>query len=104
MAVLQLPSATDTEAFRFETELEGVIFKFAFQWNERDSHWYMTLADSEGAAIVSGIKVVARTPLLRGISDARRPPGDIMAYDTTGAGDPGLEDLGENVLLLYHEA
>ena len=103
MATLELPSANDTEAFEYETELQGSVFQLSFRWNRRDAHWFLTVRDADGVDIASGRRVVADWPLLKGVVDVRRPHGEIVALDTTGEGDPGLTDLGGRVLLLYEE-
>src|SRR4051812_14418071 len=103
MATLVLPSSSEADAFNFQVRLEGVIYDFTLRWNTRDDHWYADVADTDGNAIASGIKVVADWPLLKGLAQGTRPPGDVVALDSSGLGDPGLQDLGERVLLLYKE-
>jgi hypothetical protein len=82
--------------------LDGVDYTLAFLWNERDAHWYMTVRDSAGDDIATGIKVVTDIPLLVHETDDRRWPGVLWAVDTTGSEtDPGLRDFGTRVLLRY---
>ncbi len=104
VATLLLPATTTESAFNFQVQLEGVVYDFTFHWNTRDAHWYVDIADAEGNAIASGFKVVADWPLLKGIAQGARPPGEVVAFDSTGEGDPTLEELGERVLLLYAES
>lgn len=104
MATLTLPTTDEAEAFTFEVSLEGTLYLFALAWNARDSAWYMAISDADGAPIATGIRVVVDWPLLKGVADSRRPPGEIFALDTTGTGDPGLADLGGRVSLIYNES
>lgn len=87
------------------TELGGREYLLSFQWSQRAGRWLFTLADQDSADIVTGQPVVVDWPLLgRRVVDARRPPGELVAVDTTGAGaDPGFADLGARVVLVYFD-
>lgn len=78
------------------TALDGVSFVLAFRWSQREGRWVLDVADAEGVMIRAGLALVADQPLLRGVVDARRPAGELIVVDTTGAGDidPGFDDLG----------
>jgi hypothetical protein len=105
MATWVIPTRTDLEFYTEQVELGGVVYRLTFAWNLRDSAWYMSIADVDGVAIVSGIRIVVDYPLLNSVSNADRPTGLLLAIDTSGAGlDPGLEDLGDRVLLMHEEA
>jgi hypothetical protein len=85
-------------------ELDGTNYTMRFLWNERDNHWYMTLKDSEGTDIVTGIKVVADAPFSVNNVLTDFPPGQIWFIDMTGTSptpDPGLRELGARVRLFY---
>jgi hypothetical protein len=98
---LSIPLRSDLPSFRFQVELDGASYSFDFAWNWRDEGWYFTLADANGDAIASGSRLVVNSPLAR-TSDTRRPPGVLLAVDTTGQhADPGYADLGKRCLLLY---
>lgn len=75
---------------------DGVTFLLTFRWNQRDGHWYLSIADGDGVAIRSGMMLATNEPLLRGCVDANRPAGELIIVDTTGASDldPGFDDLG----------
>jgi len=85
------------------TALDGVDFTLTFRWSQRDGHWLMDLADAEGVAIRSGLTLATSIPLLRGIVDTRRPAGELIVVDSTGASDldPGFSDLGSRFVLMY---
>jgi hypothetical protein len=104
MAVVTLPTRTDGyPAYDFEVELDGRAYVCVLRWNEREGSWYLSLLDADRVDIVAGVRVVVDWDLLRRVVDARRPPGVLIAVDTTSAGEPGLTDLGGRVLLTYED-
>lgn len=104
--MLILPTRTDGEArYTFECDLDEVTFQFSFEWNDRDSGWYMSISDVNGSPIISGRRVVLNYPLTNIYADARKPKGELIAIDTTDKNvEPGLLDLGDRVLLMYMTA
>ena len=104
MATLTIPTRTDLGAYTFQVELDGLVYRISLQFNTREGFWYLSLADSSGDEIRSGIKVVVNWPLLRLAVEGASLPGSLFAIDTTDADlPPGIEDLGESVLLTYVE-
>ena len=100
----QILPLDDTGAARYRRRivLDGREYEFLFDWNGREEKWFLSLADEAGTAIVSGIKIVADYPLLRLVTDNRKPPGVLMARDASGAGlDPHFVDLGQRVTMVY---
>lgn len=93
MAVLQLPTFKDRDAYRYEVELSGALFWIELRWNRADGRWYLSIADATEAPLLTGLRVVSDAPLLRLGADARLPPGDLVAYSATPGKDPGKEDL-----------
>lgn len=87
------------------TALGGADFLLRFRWSQRGGHWLLTLSDADGAPIASGVALVTGLPLLRRVVDARRPAGELLVVDVSGANDldPGFEDLGDRFALLYLE-
>lgn len=92
------------------TTLAGRNYLLEFDWNQRDGKWYLTLALEDGTVIRRGIPVVSDYPLLWGLIDARRPPGELIVRDTVGgpaseerntALDPAFDDLGARFVLCY---
>jgi hypothetical protein len=105
MAVLVIPTTPSVPSYTQRTTLDGREYQFEFRWNTRDSAWYFHIADEQGAHIRSAIKVVLDWPLLRRIVDERRPPGSIMAIDSSGTStNPTLDDFGTRVKLYYLDA
>lgn len=110
---LRIPTSTTFPFYSQTTTLDGQDYVFRFLWNQREGTWFFSLLDADEDPIVEGLKVVVNLPLLRLVTDERKPPGVLLAVDTTApevdrtagekvlALDPGLEELGERVLLLY---
>ncbi len=99
-----IPAGSSTWSQR--TALDGVDFTLTFRWSQRDGHWLMDIADSEGVAIRHGLMLAPNVDLLAGVIDTRRPAGKLAVLDTTGALDldPGFSDLGARFQLVYFTA
>ena len=98
----RIPSGAPGPSFTMRTSLDGVTFELTLTWNERESAWYLAIADSDGAVIRSGIRLALDWPLLRQVVDDRRPAGELYAIDVESTGvDAGREDLGGRVRLYY---
>lgn len=99
-----MPTRTDVPHYTFELQLEQRTYAFEFRWNERAGAWFFSIADADGAPLLSGRKVTLGLPLLARFRDPRLPAGDLEAVDTTGQNRaPGLDELGSRVKLLYLE-
>lgn len=112
MASLLIPTRSDLDFFEQTITLDGSSFDFEFRWNTRDEVWYLsifdplTVAASDGSrsAILAGIPIRVRWPLLGLYRYRTRPLGELIAFDTTGEdADPGRRDLGTRVQLIYFE-
>jgi hypothetical protein len=88
--------------------LDGVEYILSLSYNQREDRWYLSLADDEGAPLISGLKLQANWGLLfRHRYNTALPPGEIMAVDTTTDGSPPtLLELGEGkrCVLTYFDA
>lgn len=106
---LELPLRVDVAFFAYSIELDGATYGFEFLWNERAGDagtWFVTVSDVSGVVLVACRRLVVDYPILaRYSSDPRLPPGMLLAADMTGTGtDPGRNDLGARVVLLYFDA
>lgn len=102
-----IPTSTSLATYTFSIELELIVFRFRFQFNTRDQSWFFDILTDEGDPIRQGIKVVTNFPLLSRIARADRPPGELVAIDTTGEDRrAGLDELGvgQQVELIYFDA
>jgi hypothetical protein len=105
MSALTIPLRTDLTHYSFQVELEGSAYGFELRWNERDFGWYMSLFDVEGNPLITARRVVLDLPMLIRQKLAGLPPGQLIAIDTAGTGvEPGLNDLGGRVQLVYYDS
>lgn len=103
MAVV-IPCQSSLVHYQMSIVLAARTFVLAFRFNTRNSSWYMAVSDEEENAIVAGIRIVVDWPLGFRTVDVRRPRGIFVALDTSGQQlDPGLNDLGNRVQLLFFE-
>lgn len=104
MAILQFPVISDVEHYIFELPLDGVVYRFKFKYNARESTWYFNLLDLNNNILRAGVKVVNEWALLRIWAGAERPAGEIVTVNL-GAVDnpPTLDQLGQDVVLTYSE-
>jgi hypothetical protein len=96
---------TNTTALAFDqlAQLDGVEYLLDFEWEDRESCWYMNIFDQDQNPLAYGIKLVINTPLLRRFRDPRLPKGLLFCGDLseseTDIAAPG--DLGNRVPLVY---
>jgi hypothetical protein len=101
--MITIPVA-NTPNFTQITTLSGRDYVFTFHWNAREAAWYFDLADQDEVPIATSRKVTVGFPLITRCVDDRRPEGMLMAIDSSGQnGDPGLDDFGSRVKLVYFE-
>lgn len=101
MAVVEIPVPVGRFDAEIQIALDGVTYGMRFRYNTRMDAWFLDLSDEEGVPILSGRRIVVDWPLLERRSRAV-PPGHLYAFDTTlRQQDPGRDDLGTRVLLLY---
>lgn len=104
---LVVPAQFDANgnAIPFYTEsmqLDGVTFILDIQWNQVMGAWYVGISDAESNQLVCGRRIVVGTAPFGKFADPRLPAGLIMPIDTSNQDlDPGLNDLGDRVQLIY---
>lgn len=104
MSTLVLPLAADVPHFDFQLALEGATYTLELRWNERASTWSLSAYDASGELLAAGRPVVLGAELLGRSGDARLPPGQLVAVDTSGKDlEAGRADLGARVQLVYVE-
>ncbi len=103
MAIENVQTLADgTGHYRQSTPLDGQIFVLYFDFNTRDSNWYLSIHDSDDVPIVGAIsrKLVVNYPVIQRVYDPRRPAGELLVVSQIDA-DPGLMDLGNGTILSY---
>jgi hypothetical protein len=101
MAIV-IPLPTSVPSFTERVNLGGTTYTLSCYWNQRLSTWFLDLDDAEGNPIIVGRALVIDFPIFGRFRVAGLPPGQLIAQDTSGQNlDPGLNDLGARVQLLF---
>lgn len=87
-----------TPLFDERVTLDGVDYVLTFDWHQREERWYLTVADSNGAVITAGIKLVPDWPLYQRETLPNSPKGNFLS---TGPLPPDLASFGLRTFLLY---
>lgn len=89
--------------FTARYQLDGAFYGIRLRWNRRAACWFMDLSDATGAPLASGVGLRLGAPLtMRLRTRPGMPQGVFGLVDTTGSGvDPGLDELGQRVRLVY---
>lgn len=102
-----IPIESGDAFFDLQATLDEVTYTLQFRWNVRLEAWFMDVLDSTGQTTYqSGLRLVANWPL-NAYSTGRNPPGIFVAADSSSAvvgtgTDPGFDDLGDRVQLVYY--
>ena len=100
-----MPVRSDLPAYKFQLDLEQILYTFTFRYNERMDRWIMDIADENEDDLLLGTVVLTEWPLIQRFKDDRLPPGEFMAIDESGEFKyPGREELGNDVKLFYIES
>lgn len=102
---LEIPLRSDLAHFEVQVPLEGATYTLEMRWSVREERWYLDVLTEERDPIYTGIALVLSFRLGARCADERWPPGALYAVDTSGANlDPGINDLGVRVKLVYFES
>jgi hypothetical protein len=104
MAFKIIPITTDQNQI-IPVTLEGVSYELQLLYNLRSDSWSLNVFNASGDLLAGSIKAVVNFPLLKYFTDLELPTGDLYFWDQSGSNtDPGRNDLGTRVLLVYKEA
>lgn len=106
MSTVRVPTTSDAPWYEQVTDLGTTQYRLTLAYNGRDDSWYLTVATQGGSVIVAGRRVRLDWHLLRQFAaDSRLPEGMLLVPDLDGSQvEPGREDLGERLHLLYEGA
>lgn len=100
-----LPCTPGLARYTFSCDLDNATFNFSFEWNDRDTSWYMSIADVNQVPLLSGRRIILSYPLINIYRNESLPAGNLMAIDSTGSDtDVGYLDLGDRVQITYTPA
>lgn len=101
MTALRIVTTPDPDTTQ-RVELDGVLYTVRLLWSGRGECWHLDLADSDGVAILSGLRLVTGFPLLYRFRHLAVPPGELYFFDTRDMGGmPTLEEMGARYRLYY---
>ena len=88
-------------ASNFTTTVEDKVYRLLVRWSEnrgRQDSWHIDIMEEDGAAIISGLRLLPYVNLTGRYVDERLPQiGDLYALPTGNPVDqPTFEDLGEH--------
>lgn len=99
--MITLPVDPSLEFQSFSCLLDGKEYGLELRWNARAGGYLLAISDADGP-VLSGRRVVVGFPLLVRCRSSRRPPGEVLAIDTSDRDlEAGLGDLGARVDLVY---
>lgn len=90
--------------YRQSTSFDGIGYVLYFRYNSRDGRWYVDIHDAEDLPIqgFTGRKLVTDWIVGRLSTDPRKLLGTLLIVTQTAIPfDPGLNDLGQAVLMQY---
>lgn len=89
-------------SFSQEVTLDGVPYRFRFDWNEFSGAWTMSIYDRKLVPLVAGIKIVLDYELIGDYRYRGLPKGEIYAVEKTNTlRKIGRNDLGDLAYLAY---
>lgn len=92
--------------WRYEVELEGQVYIFEFDWNEREEKWYLNIyTKKDRNEIQMGIKLVIAYGMFRQyLANQLLPKGELYILDLspTKKKEPiTFDNFGQRYVLLY---
>jgi hypothetical protein len=104
MAQTILPLDSLDSQYSVDVSLSLISYRLSLYWNERGQFWTLDIADTNEVIIAASIKLVADWELLGNLTQDGLPPGKLLCVDMSGASlDPGPDDLGTRVILVYDD-
>lgn len=71
-------------------------------WSQRGECWHLHIADSVGAPLLAGLRMITMYPLIARYHHLALPPGELWFLDTRDQhGTPTLADMGDRYRLYY---
>lgn len=90
---LNIPTDGGQKYFNLTVTLEGVDFLLTFYWSTRESCYRMTITDTSGDDLATGVKLVSGWPLLQKWATTGLPAGELIVQ--SNGSDDGPAQLGQ---------
>lgn len=98
---------TSSPRYKYHISLDGIIYYLNFNWNTRESAWYMDIANSSETLILAGIKLVPDYRLLKQYKAIEGlPAGDFLLVDSKQDDQNSqvtFDNFGDRYVLMYVE-
>jgi len=105
MSIIEIPVRSDIPFYDMEITLERTAYFLEFYFNKRKDRWMMDILNQEKMPILVGTPLLTNVELLDKFAFEDTPPGLFLVLDLEGEQlNPGRNDLGDRVKLIYEEA
>ena len=100
----EVPLTIDFDDYSFAIDLDGTTYQLTLRWNGRAEKWFISLELQDGTEVIGMRPVIADWPPFARFRGPNIPLGELLFVDTSRSNtDPGRNDLGERVILVYLE-
>ncbi|ODN41076.1 phage baseplate plug family protein [Piscirickettsia litoralis] len=100
--MIEIPLSSKLPNYTQTTSLEGTAYQFDVRWNTRDETWRISIADTDGNPILSGLKLLPYSPLIQRYKIEGFIEGELMGINTTNEFEPpNRKNLGSDFKLFY---
>lgn len=100
--MIEIPLSSQLSHYKQTTSLEGTAYQFDVRWNTRDETWSISIADTDGNPILSGLKLLPYSPLIQRYKIEGFIEGELVGINTTNEFEPPNRDnLGSDFKLFY---
>ncbi len=96
-----LPTRSDLPSYSYSIDIDDNVYILEFNFNYRMQRWFMSIKDSDGNPIISGIILLSNWLLTQRFVDTRLPLGDIMLLNYENDTPPNRNELGSKAELIY---
>ena len=105
LAFTRVPTTSDFTRYVQLTEMGERRYRIRLAWQGRSAAWYFSLYAEDGTPLVLGRKLRLAYPVLRQfVATGKLPEGHLLIPDLDRSKvEPGREDLGERLQVLYGE-
>ncbi|RNC77337.1 hypothetical protein DA717_10820 [Piscirickettsiaceae bacterium NZ-RLO2] len=80
--MIEIPLNNNLPLYTQTTSLEGTAYIFTVRWNTREETWRISIADTDGNAILSGLKLLPYSPLVQRYKLTNFITGELIGINT----------------------
>ncbi len=99
---IKIPLLSGETLQQISVDIDDVPYVFVVQWNDYDKKFYMSILTTELIEVLSGICLVANTPLFKSFRNKLLPNGELALIRMSSKNEyPGFDELGIGFWLCY---